>query len=593
MNVEMLGVKFVELAIAKTDYLVPHINDNDKEPSWDGDVEVYRKSGDKHKKEDLFLKVPVQVKGHKENNLKKKTVKFSVEMADLKNYLNMGGTTFLVVYINEDGEKHQIYYNTLLPYELKKLISKYGDKKSKRIELKPLPKDKGEIADVFLFAAMHMQKQKSVIMCDPVSMEELIRSGQVTSFSFGYTRSFVDNDNPIEYLFDHETYIYAKLPFGIEIPVKHIKQIESTETRFDSPVTVNGVEFYTECEIAQKKDSFTLRLGKSTEIFIPKNMDRENFTFSLSGTLSERIKDEDFIIQAIEAKQFEMGDIVYPIVATNPEEIESFAISERKAHLNWLKTIKALFDKLGVQTELDCEKVTQKDDKLLFKLARSVLKGEFVEWDSDNDYFPEIVIGNVVIKLTVIKHEEKEGYCRIFPYSNAPVGYRLKYTSGLVSEESYHTLLKKSSMLKCCNIDYKDVVDNLKRFPVSEDNSGALIWLLLEMLSAYDESEDKRTDILEAATEFAYWLNSTDNITPNDLLVLNWYQSIARNRPLEADEIQKLHSIIESNPTRKDVYVATYLLLGDCSSAKKHYDSMEEKERELFDTYPINRFWVE
>ena len=52
MNVEMMGVEFVRLAISKTDYLVQNINDNDREPSWDGNVEVYRKAGDIHSKED-------------------------------------------------------------------------------------------------------------------------------------------------------------------------------------------------------------------------------------------------------------------------------------------------------------------------------------------------------------------------------------------------------------------------------------------------------------------------------------------------------------------------------------------------------------
>lgn len=136
MNVEMMGVEFVRLAISKTDYLVQNINDNDREPSWDGNVEVYRKAGDVHSKEDLTLKVPVQVKGHKENNLKKKSITYSVDLSDLRNYLNVGGTTFLVVYVNEDGEKSQIYYNNLLPFELKRMINNYGHQKNKTNHLK-------------------------------------------------------------------------------------------------------------------------------------------------------------------------------------------------------------------------------------------------------------------------------------------------------------------------------------------------------------------------------------------------------------------------------------------------------------------------
>lgn len=159
-------------------------------------------------------------------------------------------------------------------------------------------------------------------------------------------------------------------------------------------------------------------------------------------------------------------------------------------------------------------------------------------------------------------------------------------------DESYYMLLKKESMLNCCNIDYSTVIDDLKRFAVTTENSGSLIWLLLEMLDAYDESSGQRNDILDAAIDFSSWLKSTDTITPDVLLTLNCYQAIARKRSLNPDEIQTLHTIIESKPVTKDVYVATYLLLGDTLSAKMHYDAMEEEERLLFDSYPINRFWA-
>ena len=70
MDSEKIATNHVELAISKTGHLVSHINSNDKEPSWDGDVEVYKKSGHVHAKADLILKVPVQVKGHIKPNLK-------------------------------------------------------------------------------------------------------------------------------------------------------------------------------------------------------------------------------------------------------------------------------------------------------------------------------------------------------------------------------------------------------------------------------------------------------------------------------------------------------------------------------------------
>ena len=82
MDSEKIATNHVELAISKTGHLVSHINSNDKEPSWDGDVEVYKKSGHVHAKADLILKVPVQVKGHIKPNLKKKSIKYSIQYSD-------------------------------------------------------------------------------------------------------------------------------------------------------------------------------------------------------------------------------------------------------------------------------------------------------------------------------------------------------------------------------------------------------------------------------------------------------------------------------------------------------------------------------
>ena len=122
MDSEKIATNHVELAISKTGHLVSHINSNDKEPSWDGDVEVYKKSGHVHAKADLILKVPVQVKGHIKPNLKKKSIKYSIQYSDLRNYLYVGGTIFFVVYFDKEDEHYTIYYVGLLPFDLKKTM---------------------------------------------------------------------------------------------------------------------------------------------------------------------------------------------------------------------------------------------------------------------------------------------------------------------------------------------------------------------------------------------------------------------------------------------------------------------------------------
>lgn len=590
MNTEMMGVDYVRLAINKTDYLVAHINGNDREPSWDGDVEVYRKAGDTHAKADLILKVPVQVKGRIESNLKKQSITYPVELSDLRNYLNAGGTTFLVVYVDEEGEKHQIYYNTLLPFELKRLVSKHGEQKTKSIELKAMPKKKNEISDVFLATATHMIRQRPAISCDPISMEDLVKMGRVPELSFGYTRVPDGNKNSLDYMFDHGTYLYAKLDFGLELPVEYVPHIDLLGTTINKPVSVNGRVFYSQHEVVQSKSTIEHRFGKGLKLIIDRITGKRKFTFAGTGTLAERITDADFILQVMESGHLEIGDDVYPLEAVSLENRERLRIEDRKAHLTWLKTVQALLEKLGVSDELDCDNVSAADEDMLRKLVASVLRGEAVEWNEPDESFPDITIANLKVKLCALMDAKRPGFCRIYGYSDAPVGYKTKDDAGREVEVSYHVFLKKSSMLTCCNIDYAAVVSQLKTVPASSEYSSSLVWLLLEMLCAYDESEGARQDILAGATELAEWLRSADPHTPQDLLDLNYYQAVKRSRELSPREIQGLFSIVESKPLRKDVYVGAYLLLGDYASAQYHYDSMEEEERDVFNSYPISHF---
>lgn len=590
VNIEMMGVEFVRLAIAKTDYLVPHINDNDREPSWDGDVEVYRKAGNTHSKADLILKVPVQVKGRIESNLKKQSITYPVELSDLRNYLNAGGTTFLVVYVDEEGERSQIYYSNLLPFELKRLVSKHGEQKTKNIELKALPKKKSDIVDVFLFAARHMIKQRPAISCDPISMEDLVKLGRVPELTFSYTCTPDSNSDPLDYMFNHGTYLYAKLPWGLELPIEHLSHVDFVGTTIDAPVRANGRVFYAEHEVIQSKNTVEYHFGNCIKLVDDRSCGTRKFTFHEEGTLSQRITAADFMLNAIEAGQFEAGDNVYPFNAIKPDELAAFNIPERKSHLTWLKKVKSMLEKIGVTDDLDCDSLSKEDEALIGKLVLSVLHGRSVEWDANGEYFPEVTLANQRIKLCALKDEQNQGLYRIYGYSDAPVGFVMRDNPQQQTDVSYHVFLKRDAMLRCSNIDYTAVVNQIKTIPVSSEYSNALVWLLLEMLSAYDESDGARQDILKGATELADWLRHEDPYTPQDLLDLNYYQAVKRSRELTAREIQGLFSIVESKPARRDVYVGAYSLLGDYASAQYHYDGMEEEERKVFDSYPISHF---
>ena len=66
-TVESLAVGAVKDSFLETDLLHPIITENDKEPSWDGFIYVYK--APEQKKDNLEGRVAVQVKGVSNNNL--------------------------------------------------------------------------------------------------------------------------------------------------------------------------------------------------------------------------------------------------------------------------------------------------------------------------------------------------------------------------------------------------------------------------------------------------------------------------------------------------------------------------------------------
>lgn len=591
MNSEMQAVSYINLAISKTDYLIPHINANDREPSWDGDVEVYRKAGDTHAKADLIIKVPVQIKGHKATNLNKQTITYPVEYSDMENFLTLGGTVFIVVYVDEEGEHHKIYYTEFLPFGLKRLIRKHKGKttQTKNITMKEMPTSKTEISDLFLGFARNMKKQRSTIYSEELSLEEIVKKGNVPELSFGFSHVPQKDLTPFDLMLRGNLYLYAKMPHGVELTVEHIETIEMTGTNIDAPVTANGKLFYMQYAVVYKKDVIELKFGKSTTHTINRTEhNKQNFTFTLSGTLQERIRDEEFIIEALTAGQFEVGGTVCPLNEATPDELASFDIPRRIEHLEWLRTVKKTLDALDIREDLDCSELSKKDEGNLHLLKSAVIDGETVKLTGADSVFGFFNIANLHILVCVVKKDD--GY-NIYSYNDTPLDIKVTSENGHTYSSSCYVLLKKEAILKASNINYSKMMDNIKSVEPSAQYFDQLTMLLLEFLKAYDKSNPRQNNILDAATDLAEWLLSNDTYTPREILLLNYYQTIRRQRTLTRNEINDLLELVESATISEDIYTGAYLLLDDETAANIHYARISEDEQMYFLEYPICAFW--
>ncbi len=182
----------------------------------------------------------------------------------MKNYLQAGGTVYFVVLMNASGESTQIYYVELLPFELKKVLAKHGNQQTRNMTLRVLPNKKDEMTNIFLSFGRDMKRQLPAIAAEPVTIEELAKAGQLKEINIGFSSVPRTDEMPFDYFFDHGAYIYAKLPFGVELPVEYLEKIEAAGTTVNAVVTANGKKFYDKYEVTYKKDTIELTYGKST-----------------------------------------------------------------------------------------------------------------------------------------------------------------------------------------------------------------------------------------------------------------------------------------------------------------------------------------
>ena len=170
-------------ALLRCPTLSAYISENDKTPSWDGQVFVYGSA--EQKKSDGILVVPVQVKGTSKH-LSAKSVSYSCEISDLRNYYQNGGCILFLVSVDLESQFHKIYYSSLQVYDLKKELDAAGKQQSRRIQLQEFPEDSpNEMANIFASFAQDRSKQTSFVNKELLPLDDLVQKGvKVERLSF-------------------------------------------------------------------------------------------------------------------------------------------------------------------------------------------------------------------------------------------------------------------------------------------------------------------------------------------------------------------------------------------------------------------------
>ena len=290
LRTEMRSIIKIKDYLTRNQRLIPDIRENDKTPSWDGEITVYKPNS--IAKKDIEGRVPVQIKGSVQDDLSKTTIKYTLDASDLRNYVSSNGAIIFVVYM-KGYDICKIYYSVQLPYDLTKLLEQMKDQKTKTIELQEFPKDDSiEVVNIFLNFIRNQRLQGGTVDRRVLSLDDVGKLGlDIEGLHLGYTGIGLDNiTNIINYSLRYPTYIYVQ-PKGFNIKVPVDKFIaDKVLSDVQSSITVDGKIFYDNYKVAYEIGKQVVHIGKSFAY----NIKSGKINCKVLGTLSERITDIKF-----------------------------------------------------------------------------------------------------------------------------------------------------------------------------------------------------------------------------------------------------------------------------------------------------------
>lgn len=584
MDLETLSVSEINKVISKSDYLVSHINTNDKEPSWDGDIEVYTSPGDNHKKTDLLLKVPVQVKGTQKDCLTEGTIQYSVQYSDLENYLHRGGTMFFVVYIDSSGDNSQIYFAEFLPYNIKHFLNNRKEgAKTKNIKFKKFPKGKLAVSELLITFAKNMKRQAASAGIPDISLDEFIKTeikntGEIPELRFSVIslQPKGENGNQLNALFNRDMYLYGNTTYGLEIPVLHVDRIEKISVEYKSAISICGKSYNCGYKRERTVDTDTIYIGKSIKIVGNEDMTAK-VRFDLAGSLVERIADLDFFLDFWDKQQFEIYGEKYIFGEGMLHETEEFNLLALKKNLSWLKDIRKTLDLLDCYVDLAFEQLQLEDFEKLELLRIAVVEGKTIPVTAEKNAVGFFEIGDLRIYACFFKGDD--GRYKVFNFNEESLNIKLEFPDNKGTTICAYELFTREVFADCSNINWKKFVECIQNLPLSDVRLSIVTTTLLNVLNAYDSMSEKNQEMLNSALEIAKWIKVWDD---SDISLLNYYQAVKRSRDLTKTEKHEITQIIEKDKDKVDIVVGACLLLGYQDLAEQYFDRLDSDQQEVF-----------
>ncbi len=579
MDIEKLATAAVTTYISKTDCLSPFISESDKEPSWDGNIYLYKSK--LKRKDDCIGKVSVQVKGKYSTKLVKAKCKYHVEISDLRNY-ELHGTAYFVVLIDEKMDTY-IYYNLFHPVDIKRILLRVGYQKGTNIEFSRAP-SYTDITSIFINFNNDCDKQVSFVKNPSFTVLDIdkIKEEQLP-IEFSVSCSGKDLSKAFDYIFTNEVFLYAKSPID-GYPDKPIDKVlvRQVEHIVHEKVVINKVTYFDEYKIQYSKSTYSLVLGKCIIIIIDcSNGGSCAFNINLNHSVKEQILALKFIIELLRKSTFNLGDREFCL-----SDKTNFDVNKFENRLYDLQNIQNVLDILGVKEDLIIDYDEYKPNYYLLNILIKVLvnKEPYNNSKWDNIQRVNMKIYNIYLPLIFIKGKNGESDTFINELTS-DIDITLSFENGKVLFAPQCILLGQKDYQSISSLYYERIFQLLTNYGNETPLIERINLSMLSMFLAYDKTGKK--ELLDLCISLSDWLFVNGASLPIEIRLLNKLQAIKRLRSLNVEEINSLQKITQDFKT-PDILTAAYLLLDERDKAKQYYEQIENKNN--FNDYPICSF---
>lgn len=581
-QLDVLGTSAINTTFTLLGYCRPYINTADKKPIWDGELYVYKTAKD-FSKGNLDFTIPLQVKTsfHNKKNFPKQS-KHKVLVSELNAYLEDRGVLFLTVLVNNEGG-NQIYCGYLTKAEIRKYINKAKKHESITIYFQKMPKNFKAFYDELY--TLHLQRQ-----LNSISVEEL-KNLKNAKYKFSVRHLPAEVDiikhiafNSVDVLVECDGF---SDPFYLGDSRAFLKFSEIIE----KSISVGNKVYYNSFTKTPSENGYIISIGKSTTLNIIEDLaNKGKYTFNVTvtashdGTINDLIHELKFIISSFENGGFFVDSQwhAYPqLLEENKDTINAW-----KTSLKFWEDVIKLFDRLGMQEQLDINQLDDKGYKDLRTLIDAFIYDKRVIGDERDSHTVTFLIGNINI-LVFAEHLEGKYFKLLNIFDGLIVSTINKNNRVVISPfmipyapvfESIPDNIPVTKLLE----SYQDVL----RF--NPNISDYAIENLLSMLLAYDKSNRKVH--LKGATILAKWLLETFPSSKTiSIHKLNLYQTILRERPLNEDELDDLADIAVDSQD-KSIRIAANALLGNASVVKKLWSDLKKPTQKNLSSRPIYKF---